>query len=95
MNKEMIYQIMNGDISLDSVKMPEGLQIEDEFAEGKECGRLYSEVYEAKQRLLERLEESEDADMETILRNMEAISKILALKMYDYGVTGDMPGVRQ
>jgi hypothetical protein len=90
MNKEMIYQIMNGDISLDSVKMPEGLQVEDEFAEGKECGRLYSEVYEAKQRLLERLEESEDADIETIISNMEAISKILSLRMYDYGLMGNI-----
>jgi hypothetical protein len=90
MNKEMIYQIMNGDISLDSVKMPEGLQVEDEFAGGKECGRLYSEVYEAKQRLLERLEESEDADIETIISNMEAISKILSLRMYDYGLMGNI-----
>jgi hypothetical protein len=90
MNKEMIYQVMNGDISLDSVKLLEGLQVEDEFAEGKECGRLYSEVYEAKQRLLERLEESEDADIETIISNMEAISKILSLRMYDYGLMGNI-----
>jgi hypothetical protein len=89
MNKEMIYQMMNGDISLDSSKLPEGLHVEDEFAEGKECGRLYSEVYEAKQRILERLEENEDADIETIIRNMEAISEILALKIYDYGLMGN------
>jgi hypothetical protein len=95
MNKETIYQIMNGDISLDSVKLPEELQIEDEFAEGKDCSRLYSGVYEAKQRLLKRLEEREDEDIETILRNMEAISEILALKMYDYGLIGGMLGVRQ
>jgi hypothetical protein len=34
MNKEMIYQMMNGDISLDSSKLPEGLHVEDEFGEG-------------------------------------------------------------
>jgi hypothetical protein len=44
---------------------------------------------------LKRLEESEDEDIETILRNMEAISEILALKMYDYGLIGGMLGVRQ
>jgi hypothetical protein len=46
-------------------------------------------VYEAKQRILERLEENEDADIETIIRNMEAISEILALKIYDYGLMGN------
>jgi hypothetical protein len=39
---------------------------------------------------LERLEESEDADIETIISNMEAISKILSLRMYDYGLMGNI-----
>jgi hypothetical protein len=95
MNKKTIYQILNGEISSDVVTIPEELQIEDEFAEGKECCRLYNEIYETKKRLLARLGVEEDTDIEIILRNMETISEILALKMYDYGVIGGMLGMQQ
>jgi hypothetical protein len=95
MYKETLYQIMNGDICPESIKIPDGLKVEDEFAEGKECCCLYNEIYEAKQRLLNRLGESENGDIEAILRNMEAISELLALKMYDYGLIGGMLGMQQ
>jgi hypothetical protein len=85
MDKEMIYQIINGDINMEMVDIPAEMRLEDEFAEGKECSRLYDEVYAAKQRILRRMKTEEDADVETIIVNMSAISKILALKMYDYG----------
>jgi hypothetical protein len=55
MNKKTIYQVMNGEISLEAVVIPDELQLEDEFEEGKECCRLYDEIYEAKKRLLNRL----------------------------------------
>lgn len=35
--------------------MQEEAAIEDEFAEGKECCRLYDDVYRAKQNLCEQL----------------------------------------
>jgi hypothetical protein len=85
MDKKMMYQIINGEINMDMVEIPADMKIEDEFAEGKECARLYDEVYEAKQRILQRLGTDDDVDLETIIRNMGIISELLALKMYDYG----------
>jgi hypothetical protein len=85
MDKNMVYQIINGEINMDMVDIPADMEIEDEFAEGKECARLYDEVYGAKQRILQRLGTDDDVDLETIIRNMGIISELLALKMYDYG----------
>ena len=62
-----------------------GAAIEDEFAEGKECCLLYEGVYQAGQNLCERLGEDEDEDVETILNGMERITRLVSLKMYEYG----------
>jgi hypothetical protein len=94
MDKNMVYQIINGEINMDMVDIPTDMEIEDEFAEGKKCARLYDEVYEAKQRILRKLRTDDDADIETIIRNMGIISEILALKMYDYGEMNDFENSR-
>lgn len=62
-----------------------GAAIEDEFAEGKECCLLYEGIYQAEQNLCERFGEDENEDVETILNSMEKITRILAMKMYEYG----------
>ena len=41
MQKELIYDKMNGFITEETLSLPEGTVIEDEFAEGKECCILY------------------------------------------------------
>ena len=61
------------------------IEIEDEFAEGKECCLLYEGVYQAGRNLCERLGEDEDSDVETILNGMERITRLVSLKMYEYG----------
>lgn len=88
MKKERIYEKMNGFLSQEAAAMPELAGVEDEFAEGKECGRIYEDVYRAKQNLCERLGKDEDGDVETILSGMERIARLLSLKMYDYGRKG-------
>jgi len=85
MQKKQIYDMMNGFLIEGALSMPEGIVIEDEFAEGKECCLLYEGVYQAGQNLCERLGEDEDRDVEAVLSGMERIARLLSLKMYEYG----------
>lgn len=85
MKKELLYEMMNGFLISEMIPKEEGALVEDEFAEGKECCRLYEEVYGAKLRLCERLGANEDKDVEIIISSMEEIARLLSLKMYDYG----------
>ena len=88
MLKEQIFEKMNGFLTEGLLLLPEQYTIEDEFAEGKECCLLYEGVYQAGRNLCERLGEDEDEDVETILNGMERITKLLAMKMYEYGRCG-------
>ena len=85
MQKEQIFEKMNGFLAEGSHSLPEQADIEDEFAEGKECCLLYEGVYQAGRNLCERLGEDEDSDVETILNGMERITRLVSLKMYEYG----------
>ena len=85
MQKELIYDKMNGFLTDVMPSLPEGAVIEDEFAEGKECCLLYEGVYKAERNLCERLGEDEDSDVETILNSMERITRLVSMKMYEYG----------
>lgn len=85
MQKEQIFEKMNGFLTEELLLLPEQYVIEDEFAEGKECCLLYESIYQAERNLCERLGEDENEDVETILNGMERITRILAMKMYEYG----------
>ena len=84
--KQLIYELMNGYYDKDKVEFLESQIVEDEFEEGRPCADLYKQVYEANRRLCERLGVEEDKDVEMIINCMNEISRILAMKMYDYGV---------
>ena len=84
--KEKIYDMMNGQLAGMEILQIGDFLVEDEFAEGKECGELYAKVYAANRRICRRLKTEEDTDVESIVDNMFRITKILALKMYDCGV---------
>lgn len=84
MDKELIYQFMNGEVDTTYTSVPQDFAIENEFASHKECGRLYERVYAAKRRLQRRLRTEEDKDIEEIISCMSDITRILAYKMYDY-----------
>lgn len=88
MQKEQIFEKMNGFLTEELLMLPEQHVIEDEFAEGKECCLLYEGIYQAERNLCERLGEDENEDVETILNGMERITRILAMKMYEYGKYG-------
>lgn len=86
MQAELIYQILNGEIEQNEVLLPDGVEVADEFSEDRECGRLYERVYKAKLRLGKRLGMDEDSDVEEIINCMCSISRILADKMFGYGM---------
>ena len=88
MQKEQIFDKMNGFLTEELLLLPEQHIIEDEFAEGKECCLLYEGIYQAERNLCERLGEDENEDVEAILNGMERITRILAMKMYEYGKYG-------
>ncbi len=85
MQKELIYDKMNGFLTDGLPSLAEGTVVEDEFAEGKECCLLYEGVYQAGRNLCERLGEDEDSDVEIILNGMERINRLVSLRMYEYG----------
>lgn len=85
MQKEQIFDKINGFLTEENPSLPDQSLIEDEFADGKECCLLYEGVYQAGRNLCERLGEDEDKDVETILNGMEKITRVIAMKMYEYG----------
>lgn len=55
--------------------------VENAFAEGSLCDRLYAEIYQANQRLCARLGQPEsDPDVELIINNFLEINKHLCLR---------------
>ena len=88
MLKEQIFDKMNGFLTEGLLSLLEPCAIEDEFAEGKECCLLYEGIYQAERNLCERFGEDENEDVEAILNGMERITRILAMKMYEYGKYG-------
>lgn len=52
---------------------------------GRNAVFYHEGVYQARKTLCERLGEDEDADVEIIINNMEKISRLLAMKMFEYG----------
>ena len=59
--------------------------IPNAFADGEKCARHYGEIYDAVQRLSDRLGAEEDPDVEIILNNFWDINRELCLRMYRYG----------
>ena len=60
--------------------------VENAFADGSECDRLYAELSQAYERLRDRLGVvDEDMDVEVIIGNMLTMQRILCEKMFLYG----------
>ena len=85
--KTMIYDLMNGHYDLDKFVCEESSVVEDEFAEGKYCEKLYSEMLTAYGRICQRLHEpsGEDRDVEIIINNLLDMGRYQSMKMFSYG----------
>ena len=71
MTKEQIYERMTVQFVTPAPEIP------CEFDEGKPCDLLYQKVCEARERIAERA---------GMVEGLEEIGKVLALKMFEYGV---------
>ena len=61
--------------------------IENIYAPGGPCDRNYIAILDAYERLCARLnQKDQDADVETIIDALLENQRIIALKMYEYGV---------
>lgn len=85
--KTIIYDLMNGHYDLDKFDCEESSVVEDEFAEGKYCEKLYAQMFAAYERVCNRLHEpsGEDKDMEIIISSLLDIGRYQSMKMFDYG----------
>lgn len=88
--KELIFDLMIGSLDIERFPCPASQIVANEYEDGRECEKLYGEVYEANQRICERMGVEEDDDVTTILNCMDNIARILAYKMFDYGVKKDV-----
>lgn len=79
---DTVYELLTGQCS----PKPNDPVVENMFAEGRTCEELYNNVYEANLRLCQRLGVQEDADVELIINSLLRISKLLGIKMFQYGV---------
>jgi len=62
--------------------------VEDAFAPGGICDQCYASVFQAYERLRNRLDvQDEDKDIECILDNLRTIEQEVAYQMYRYGVS--------
>lgn len=85
--KQLVYDLMCGSIDRETFRGEEVKVVENAYAEGSECDRIYQEVYEACERVCERLGTAygEDEDVERIMDGMLEIQGILCRKMFEYG----------
>lgn len=85
--KTMIYNLMNGHYDLDKFDCEESSVVENEFAEGGYCEKLYSEMLAAYGRICQRLHEQsgEDRDVEIIINNLLDMGRYQSMKMFSYG----------
>lgn len=75
---EMVYETLRGQL-VDDARIP---GVENIFADGSLCDRLYSEVYDANQRLCSRLGVAEDDDVEIIINALIEIEQQISYQMY-------------
>ena len=79
---EIVYELLIGE----GIPDADDPIVENMFAEGRTCDRFYGEVYDANRHLCERLGVEEDKDVETIIKALLDISRLLGEKMFLYGM---------
>ena len=79
MNMEHVYETLLGE------RLDPYPGIDNAFAPGSHCATLYAEIYQANQRLCNRLGVEEDPDVEQIIDNFFEISRELSFRMFQCG----------
>ena len=78
---DIIYDLLIGT----RIRQPDDPEIENLFADGRECELLYAQVYNSNIRLCQRLGNEEDADVEMIINSLLRICELTGKRMYSYG----------
>lgn len=79
---ELVYLSLTGELPLGHA-VP---GVENLFADGSDCDRLYEKMWEAYQHLLDRLGLVDaDDDVEIIIDSLREICEIVGYGMYRYG----------
>lgn len=79
---DLVYDTLCGDLQGEHA-VP---GVEDAFAVGSECTRLYDELGDIRERLQARMGlRDEDVDVERIISILESVQRILGRKMFWYG----------
>ena len=82
-NSEDVYYTLLEE-TIDAAKVP---GVENLFVPGSPCDQNYNRMLWAYEHLCQRLNrEGEDADIETIISSLLENQRMIALKMYEYGV---------
>ena len=79
---DIVFDILNGT----RISQPGDPDVENMFAEGRECGELYDHIYDANIRLCQKLGIEEDPDVETIINAFLKITELMGKSMFRYGM---------
>lgn len=89
MNQQLIDDVYSSVIG-DLIVPVQG--VENVFTQGSECDILYNDVFDAYERIKERLNvKDEDDDCELIINSLMDIGRIVAYRMYEYGAKFGTP----
>lgn len=83
--KQMVYDLMNGDLNIEEYPLAVSKYIPSEFYEGSECSKLYDELYSTRLKIEEKYGTKVDDDVSIIIDRCFSISELLCMKMFDYG----------
>lgn len=85
---ELVYELLTGVRDAESEPLAQQLGIENMFDEGAECERLYAVTYDMRRSIAARLgTDTEDGELHRLICAYEQMQRIIALKMFEYGVS--------
>ena len=78
---DIVYDLVTG------TRIPQAgdPEVENLFAVGRECEKLYNQVYTANLHLCKQLHVEEHEDVETIINSMLHICALVGKRMFRYG----------
>ncbi|MDO5783487.1 MAG: hypothetical protein Q4P20_00330 [Eubacteriales bacterium] len=83
---ERVYDIVMGLIDHKDYPIPQVEFVENAFADGEPCERLYEQMHDAAARVYKRLGMEKDRDVEDIIYRWMDMMHIVSIKMFEYGM---------
>lgn len=83
--KEQVYEAINGFLANEEDYSIDGINVKNEFEDGSELTKIGDNIYAAKKKLQETLDDEVFQNVETITSQYEQMMHEIANKMFDYG----------